>query len=106
MRTVPVNQTLDRKLTLLGFEVVDLLAIFILLSTLNLFFGQTGLRVPFVWLPTIGLVLALRYGKRGKPEKYLLHWFRFQAKPGVLSAFAEPTVRPGPIPQEGRQGSL
>lgn len=93
MRLTPVSKTLDKKLTLLGFEVLDLLAIFLLLSILNLFFGQTAFKIPLVWLPSISLALTLRYGKKGKPDKYLIHWLRFQVKPGVYSAFLTPTQR-------------
>lgn len=92
MRTVDVSKCLDKKLTLFGFEVADILAIFLTLSVLNFLFGQTSLKVAFVWLPTIALALVLRYGKQGKPDKYLIHWLRFQIKPGTLSAFHPPSV--------------
>jgi hypothetical protein len=96
MRVTPVAKTLDKKLTLIGFEVLDLLSIFIVLSTLNLFFGQTAFKIPLVWLPTIGLALILRYGKKGKPDKYLIHWLRYQVKPGVYSAFPKSSIRKAP----------
>jgi len=89
MRTTGVSKCLERKLVLFGFEVFDLLAIFLVLSVLNLVFGQTALKWLFVWAPTIALALVLRFGKQGKPEKYLVHWIRFQTKPGVYSAFAD-----------------
>ena len=91
MRLTAVSKCLDRKLTLLGYEVLDLIAIFMTLSILNLAFGQTSLKWLFVWIPTITLAVVLRYCKRGKPEKYLVHWLRFQFKPGVYSAFPEST---------------
>jgi hypothetical protein len=89
MRVTAVSKCLDRKLILFGYEVFDLLAIFMALSILNLVFGQTPLKWLFVWLPTLALALLLRYGKRGKPEKYMIHWVRFQIRPGVYSAFLE-----------------
>jgi len=102
MRVVPVSTCLDRRLQLLGFDVLDLLAVFLVLSVLNLLFGQTTLRVPLVWIPTAVLALVLRYGKRGKPDRYLIHWLRFQLRPGVLSAFEEPTST-APLPlRQGR----
>lgn len=91
MRAANVSKCLDKKLVMFGFEVFDILAIFLTLSILNFIFGQTPLKFLFVWMPTICVALVLRYGKRGKPEKYLIHWLRFQLRPGVLSAFHEPT---------------
>jgi len=89
MRVVSVSQCLDKKLKLLGFEVADLFAIFFVLSILNFIFGSS---VLFVWLPTAALALILRYGKRGKPDKYLLHFLRYQVRPATLSAFQEPSI--------------
>lgn len=91
MRTVEVSRCLDKKLMMFGFEVVDILAIFLCLSILNFVFGASHWKLIFVWLPTTTLALVLRYGKRGKPENYLIHWLRFQIKPGILSAFPEPS---------------
>lgn len=92
MRLSQVSKCLDKKLIMFGFEVVDILAIFLTLSILNFIFGQSSLKLLFVWLPTIVVALILRYGKRGKPDRYLIHWLKFQIKPGILSAFAEPTL--------------
>lgn len=92
MRTIPVSKCLDKKLIMFGFEVMDILAIFLTLSILNFIFGSSSLKILFVWLPSAALATVLRYGKRGKPDKYLVHWLRFQTKPGTLSAFPEPTV--------------
>jgi hypothetical protein len=91
-RSVPTSQCLDKRLQLLGFEVPDLLAIFLTLSILNFIFGQTNVKFFLVWLPTLALAATLYFGKRGKPDNYLLHWLRFQIKPGTLSAFPEPSV--------------
>jgi hypothetical protein len=91
MKTTSVSKSLDKKLTIFGFEVYDLLAIFIVLSTLNLLFGQSSLKLFFVWLPTIAIAALLRFGKRGRPDRFLVHWLRFQIKSGHLSAFEEPS---------------
>lgn len=96
MRVVPVSKCLDKHLMLFGFEVVDLLAIFIVLSILNFIFGTSSMKLIMVWLPTVALALVLRFGKRGKPDKYLLHLIRFQIQPGYYSAFKEPTVMEPP----------
>lgn len=87
LRTSSVAKCLDKKLLIMGFEIPDVLAIFLLLSVLNFVFGQSNFKLFFVWLPTALLALTLRLGKKGKPDGFLLHWLRFQIKPGIYSAF-------------------
>ncbi len=91
LRVVPVSQALEKKLLMLGFEVLDLLAISLTLAILNFLFGQTSLRLMLVWLPTILLAALLRFGKKGKPDNYLIHLMRYQITPGTYTAFHEPT---------------
>ena len=106
MRTTSVSRCLDRKLVLFGFEVLDLIAVFLLLSVLNYVFGQLPFKWLFVWAPSVTLACVLRWGKRGKPEKYLVHWVRFQIKPGVYSAFPEsPHGKPVPRIRETKNVS-
>jgi putative exporter of polyketide antibiotics len=88
MQVTSVPKCLDKKLELFGFEILDLCAIFVSLSLLNLLFGQIS-RTFLVWIPTIVLTIVLHFGKRGKPEKYLLHLLRFNLMPGTFSAFEE-----------------
>lgn len=91
LKTTSVAKCLDKKLLIFGFEVPDVLAIFLSLSVLNFIFGQTPLKIVFVWLPTLALTLVLKYGKKGKPDNYLVHWLKFQMKPGTYRAFPEPS---------------
>lgn len=91
LRSEPTSQSLERKLLILGFEVPDILAIFILLSILNFTFGSTNQKLLLVWAPVIVAALTLRVGKRGKPDGYLMHLIRFQIRPKYLSAFQEPS---------------
>ena len=91
LKTVPVSQCLDKRLLVFGFEIVDVFAIVFTLSVLNFVFGQTGFKFALVWLPTLILATILRLGKKGKPDNYLIHWIRFQIKPGTYAAFDEPT---------------
>ncbi len=105
LRSTPVSKCLDKKLMAWGFEIFDLIAIFLTLSILNFIFGQTQLKLFLVWLPTLSLALVLRLGKRGKPDGYLMHWFRYQLKSGSLSAFHSPTVTTPP-PRLKPTGSL
>lgn len=89
MRVTPVSKCLDKKLQMFGFEMPDLLAIFLSLSILNLIFGSHPYKLFFVWIPPLALAVTLRVSKRGKPDNFLIHWLRFQMSPGVYSAFKE-----------------
>ncbi len=91
LKTTPVAKCLDKQLLFLGFEVPDVIAVFLTLSILNFIFGQTQLKLLLVWAPTAALAIVLYFGKKGKPEKYLVHWLRFQFLPGVYPAFPEPS---------------
>jgi len=88
---------------LLGFEVIDMLAILFVLSALNFIFSQSSMKLLLVWVPTILLAAVLRYGKRGKPDKFLAHWLRYQFKPGVYSAFLPPTIDVPPPSLKGNR---
>ncbi len=44
IKTTHVSKCLDKKLLVMGYEVPDLLAIFLLLSVLNLTIGQFGVK--------------------------------------------------------------
>ena len=81
-----VPRTLDIKTKLFGFELGDLLLIFLYLALSNLIFGTTGLKFPVVWLGTVGLALALYFFKRGKPDHYLQHYGEYLRAPAVYSA--------------------
>lgn len=91
LRTTFVSKSLDRKIKIMGFEVFDLLTIFMTISILNFLFGQMPYSFFLIWLPTIILALTLYYGKRGKPDNYLVHWLRYQFSPSKYSAFQEPS---------------
>ena len=94
--TTPVSKCLDKKTKIFGFEMADILLVFILLAVLNLFFGKTDQKLLLVWLPPAILALIFKYGKKGKPENFIVHWLRFQFAPGVYSAFKEAKSNPFP----------
>ena len=91
LKVTEVSRCLDKKMMIMGFEIPDLLFIFLTMSILNFLFGATNLKMLFVWLPSAAIAITIRFTKRGKPENYLIHWLRFQIKPGVLAAFPDPT---------------
>lgn len=81
-----VPRALDIKTRLFGFELGDLLLIFLYLALSNLVFGTTKLKLPVVWLGTLALAFALYFFKRGKPDHYLQHYGEYLRTPGVYSS--------------------
>lgn len=79
-------RSLENKLKLLGFELLDLLLIFMYLSISNLLFSQTSLKLPMVWIGTLVLASILYFVKRGKPEGYLQDMLSDFVKPSTFSA--------------------
>jgi len=99
---VPVNQCLDKKLLIFGYEIPEVLAIFFMLSVLNFIF-PSGFKLLFVWIPTLAVAVVLRIGKRGKPDNYLVHLVRHKIQPPLLSVFPEATgfVAPPTLTKRG-----
>ena len=91
LRTEPTSQSLEKKLLILGFEVPDILAIFLLLSILNFTLGQFNYKFLLVWLPVFTFATVLRIGKRGKPDNYLVHLVKYHLRQKYFSAFQEPS---------------
>lgn len=81
-----VPRSLDAKTRLLGFELGDLLFIFLYLALSNLIFGNTQLKIPLVWGGTLLIAGLLYFVKRNQPDHYLEHWGEFRRTPGTLSA--------------------
>jgi hypothetical protein len=101
LRSEPTSQSLEKKLLIAGFEVPDVLAIFVLLSILNFVFGKTHYKLFLIWLPVVAVAAVLRIGKRGKPDGYLIHLVKFHVSPKYFSAFQDPKVT-APSPKTKR----
>ncbi len=80
-----VPRSLEKKTRLFGFELSDLLLIFLYLALSNLIFGQTKLKPLLVWGGTVTIAAVLYFIKRGKPDSYLQHYGEFMTAPSVLS---------------------
>jgi len=87
--TVP--RALEMKSKLFGFELPDLLLIFMNLAITNLVFGATSYRYSLVWGTTLGLAAFLYFAKRGRPDKYLQHMGELLVRPTYLAAGAKDT---------------
>lgn len=84
--TSRVPRALDMKSKLFGYEMPDLLLIFMNLSLTSLIFGGTSFRYPLVWGTTISLAIFLHAVKRGKPDAYLQHLGEFLGKSAYRQA--------------------
>jgi hypothetical protein len=84
--TSRVPRALEMKSKLFGFELSDLLLIFMNLSVTNLVFGTTSLRFVLVWGTTSSLALFLFFAKRGRPDNYLQHLIEHYVRPAYFAA--------------------
>ena len=84
--TTRVPRALEMKSKLFGYELPDLLLIFMNLALTNLIFGASSFRYPLVWGTTLGLALFLFFAKRGRPDNYLQHIGELIARPAHFSA--------------------
>lgn len=86
LKTSTVHRKLDAKFKIGGIEATDLLSVLILAAVMNLFFGQFSFGPLFIFgLPAI-LFCTLYFGKRGKPENYLIHAIKYYVSSGELKA--------------------
>lgn len=85
-----VYRNLDAKLKVAGLEAPDLLFVLIFAAMMNLIFGNTSLVFPLVIVLPSLILLLLFFGKRNKPEDYLVHLIRFYITPGFYSAGEAP----------------
>lgn len=84
-----VHRRLDAKFKIGGAEASDLLGVLLLAAVLNLILGRISYAPIFIFgIPGL-LFVALYFGKRGKPDGYLLHAIRFHLSPGELWAGIE-----------------
>lgn len=81
-----VPRALEMKSKLFGYELPDLLLIFVNLSVTNLVFGSSSLRYALVWGTTLGMALFLFFAKRGKPDNYLQHLGEHYMRPNYFAA--------------------
>ncbi len=93
-----VPRTLETKARLFGFELGDLLLVFLYLALSNLFFGHTWLKAPLVWGGTMALAMTLHFAKRGKPDGHLQDYAEYLRGTGLYSA-AQPDTQYRPFCQ-------
>ena len=87
LKTSEVYRCLEKKTVIFGFEVVDVFLVFLVLAVLNFLLSQLPYKFFVTWGIASALGVAMRLGKAGKPDGYILHLLRFQFQPENLSAF-------------------
>lgn len=92
LKTSTVHRRLDAKFKIGGVEATDLLVVLILAAVMNLFFGRMAIGPLFIFgVPAI-VFCALYFGKRGKPDGYLLHALKFYSSPGAIHASRQENI--------------
>lgn len=86
LKTSPVHRNLDAKFKIGGVEAADLLAVLLSGAVMNLIFGRMSIGPIFIFGVPLLLFCALYFGKRGKPEGYLMHALKFYISSGELRA--------------------
>jgi hypothetical protein len=86
LKTSTVHRKLDAKFKIGGVEAADLLAVLLLAAVMNLVFGRMSIGPVFIFGVPALLFFALYFGKRGKPDGYLLHAVKYFLSPGELWA--------------------
>ena len=86
LKTSTVHRKLDAKFKIGGIEAADLLAVLFLAAVMNLFFGRINIGPVFIFGFPALLFFALYFGKRGKPDGYLLNAVKYILSPGELWA--------------------
>ena len=88
LEVTKVSRSLDRKSLFMWLEIADIFVLVTMCSLLNLAFGTTAMKVYLVYLPTIITAITLILGKRGKPDRFLLHLLKYHIQPKHLSCFS------------------
>jgi len=81
-----VHRNLDGAIKVMGLEAPDLILVLMVAAVMNLFFGQTSLVLITVFGIPLLLLFTLYFGKKGKPENYLIHLVRYLVTPRFFSA--------------------
>jgi len=81
-----VPRCLELKTRLWGFEIIDVILIFLNLSLTNFLFGELSgfLKYLLIWGSTLTLASFLFLIKRGQPDSYIIHSLHYYFKKGTF----------------------
>ena len=102
--TSSVPRSLDSKNKLFGFELPDLLFIFMNLAVTNLIFGSSTYRYSLVWGSTAIIALSLYFLKKGKPDNYIQHLGEYIVQ-GSIKLAGKPDLKHRPLIKGDTNGS-
>ncbi len=86
LKVSTVHRKLDARFKIGGIDATDLLAVLFTATVMNLIFGRFSFGLIFIFgIPAV-LFFVLYFGKRGKPDGYLLHAIKYYLSPGELWA--------------------
>lgn len=81
-----VPRALENKTTVFGFEISELIVVFVYLSLTNFIFGRTALKIPIVWGGTVALSTLIILTKRNRPDHFLEHLIEYYQADEIYSA--------------------
>ncbi len=81
-----VHRKLDAKFKIGGVEAADLISVLLVAGVMNLFFGRLSIGPVLIFGPAGILFVALYFGKRGKPDGYLMSAVKYYLSPAKIFA--------------------
>lgn len=86
LKTSEIHRRLDAKFKIGSVEASDLLSVLLLAAVMNLILGRVPYGAVLIFGIPAALFVGLYFGKRGKPDGYLQHAFKFYLSSGELRA--------------------
>ncbi|MBF0300534.1 MAG: hypothetical protein HQK51_17595 [Oligoflexia bacterium] len=86
LRNSIVHKNLEMKIKLLGIELADILLVLFLSSVMNLIFGRTSISWIMVFIFPMIVGVLLHFGKKNKPENFIIHFIKYHLIPGQFAA--------------------
>lgn len=81
-----VHRKLDAKFKIGGVDAADLIAVLLVAGVMNLFFGRMSIGPILIFGPAGILFMVLYFGKRGKPDGFLLSVLKYYLSSGRIDA--------------------
>ncbi|MBF0363677.1 MAG: hypothetical protein HQK49_21845 [Oligoflexia bacterium] len=86
LKSSVVHKNLEMKIKLVGVELADLLLVLLFSSVMNLLFRDTAISWLMVFVLPLLLGVILHFGKKNKPDNFILHFIKYYFIPGQMAA--------------------